>query len=175
MRVNRIIVKIEKMADTSAQKRAERWIVQHFLPGQFGGLAFEEQKVPLRWGGLFAFDAVSNDRGIIGLVSTSSAKTSGGKLATAKIQKLKCDTLYLTNIDNPCRKLLVFSELSMLQQFQKEALAGRFPKEIELLHAQLPEEIYAQVVAARLEAQREVSPLVSTTSLKGNDPNGPQP
>lgn len=83
------------MADTSAQKGAELWIVRHFLPEQFEGLAFEEQKVPLVWGGSFAFDAVSADRAIIGLVSTSSAITSGGKLAIAKVQKLKCDTLYL--------------------------------------------------------------------------------
>ena len=157
------------MADTSAQKKAELWIVKHFLPELFGGVEFEEQKISLVWGGSFAFDAVSCDKSIIGLVSTSAARTSGGKLATAKIQKLKCDTLYLTNVACVCRKLLIFSENSMLKQFQKEVVSGRFPKEIELLHAELPEEIYSQVLAARVEAQREVSPNGSNKAPKQGD------
>lgn len=146
------------MADTSAQKKAELWIVRHFLPERFDGLVFDEQRVPLVWGGHFAFDAVSLDLCIVGLVSTSAAMTSGGNQATAKIQKLKCDTLYLTNVAVPCRKLLVFSEQSMLMHFQKEVKGGRFPKDIELLHAELPSDILAAVHMARLEAQREVSP-----------------
>ncbi|MDZ4348196.1 MAG: hypothetical protein U1A22_01495 [Xanthomonadaceae bacterium] len=62
--------------------------MRHFLPQRFKGIGFKEEKVPLVWGGKFAFDAVSDDKSIIGLVSTSAAKTSGGKQATAKIQKL---------------------------------------------------------------------------------------
>ena len=158
------------MADTSAQKRAELWIVRHFMPQRFDGLAFEEQRVPLVWGGQFAFDAVSADRSIVGLVSTSAAKTSGSKQATAKIQKLKCDTFYLTNVAVPCRKLLVFSEQSMLEHFQKDVRAGRFPKDIELIHAELPPEILADVHTARLEAQREVSPSGSNNSLQARRP-----
>ncbi len=149
------------MADTSAQKRAELWIVRHFLPNQFNGLSFEELHVPLVWGGRFAFDAVCADRSIVGLVSTSAAKTSSGKQAAAKIQKLKCDTLYLTNVDVQCRKLLIFSEESMLNHFQNDVRIGRFPKGVELLHAELPPDILAGVAAARLEAQREVSPSSS--------------
>lgn len=154
------------MADTSAQKRAELWVVRHFLPKQFNGLSFEEQRVPLIWSGNFAFDAVSADQSVVGLVSTSAAKTVSGKQATAKIQKLKCDTLYLTNIAVPCQKFLVFSEMSMLDHFHKDVKAGRFPKNIELLHAELPPEILTEVNAARLEAQREVSQSASNRSLQ---------
>lgn len=163
------------MANTSAQKAAELWIVQQYLPNQFDGLTFEEKKVTLVWGGLFAFDAVCEDQSIIGLVSTSSAKTSGGKLATAKIQKLKCDTLYLTNVACPCRKLLIFSEASMFKQFQKEVSVGRFPNDIELLHVELPKEISEPVLAARLEAQREVSPTGTIIQPNIDAPDGPQP
>lgn len=46
----------------------------------------------------------------------------------------------------------------MLEHFQKDVGAGRFPSEIELIHAELPEEILAEVHVARIEAQREVSP-----------------
>lgn len=161
---------LKRMADTSAQKKAELWIVEHFLPQQFEGMQFNEQTVRLKWGGKFAFDAVSEDKSFIGLVSTSAAKTSSGKSATAKIQKLKCDTLYLTNVSVPCRKLLVFSEQSMLEHFQKEVRAGRYPREIQLMHAQLPAEILAEVQAARLEARREVSPSRSNNSLQAQPP-----
>lgn len=146
------------MANTSAQKKAELWIVGHYLPAHFDGLLFEERKVSLKWGGVFAFDAVSEDQSIIGLVSTSAAVTAGNNLATAKIQKLKCDTLYLTNVARPCRKLLIFSESSMIKQFQKEVEARRFPKDIELIHAELPDELHQEVLAARLAARREVTP-----------------
>jgi len=158
------------MADTSSQKKAEIWIVGHYLPQRFEGIPFKEQAVPLVWGGKFAFDAVSEDLSIIALVSTSTAKTSGGKQATAKIQKLKCDTLYLTNVSVPCRKILVFSERSMLEHFQKDVKAGRFPSDIELLHAELPADILAEVHAARLVAQQEVSPSGSNNSLRGRRP-----
>lgn len=158
------------MADTSAQKKAELWVTGHFLPQRFDGITFSEQTVPLVWGGEFAFDAVSNDQSIIGLISTSAAKTSGGKQATSKIQKLKCDTLYLMNVSVPCRKLLVFSERSMLEFFQKDITKGRFPNNIELLHAELPAEILAEVHAARRVAQQEVLPSGSNNSLQGQRP-----
>ena len=154
------------MADTSAQKRAELWVVRDFLPKKFNGLSFEEQPVQLVWGGNFAFDAVTTDHSTVGLVSTSSAKTVGGNQATAKIQKIKCDTLYLLNIATPCQKLLIFSELSMLDYFQKNVKSGRFPKNIELLLAELPSDILAEVHNSRMEAQREVSPSNSNNTLK---------
>lgn len=154
------------MADTKSQKNAENWIVRCFLPERYDGLEFEEKKVSLIWGGSFAFDAVSADQSIIGLVSTSAARTPSGKLGTAKIQKIKCDTLYLTNTKSPCRKILIFSEKSMFEHFQKEADAGRFPKEVELMYAKLPEEIQKLVLNAREVAQSEVMPSGSDQSSK---------
>lgn len=147
------------MANTTAQKAAELWIVREFLPKKFGGMTFVEQKIRLKWGGSFAFDAVSTDQEIVGLVSTSSARTYGGKLATAKIQKLKCDTLYLTNVAHKCKKLLVFSEPSMKSHFEKETSAGRFPSHISLIHAEVPTELYQSVLAAREASRREVTPF----------------
>lgn len=152
------------MADTTAQKDAELWIVREFLPTKFGGMTFAEQKVRLTWGGSFAFDAVSTNGGIVGLVSTSSASTSGGKLATAKIQKLKCDTLYLTNVAHECEKLLVFSEQSMKAHFEKETSAGRFPPDIALIHAELPMALYQGVLKAREASRREVTPLPNSST-----------
>lgn len=146
------------MADTRAQLQAEKWIVAKFLPELFHGLAFSERKVELKWGGSFSFDAVSHDGEIVGLVSTSSARTAGGNLATAKIQKLKCDTLYLLNAISAKKLLLIFTEETMLNHYKKEVANGRFPPEVQLIHAPLPVELYNQVLVARASAVSEVSP-----------------
>ena len=146
------------MADTRAQKQAELWVVQNHLPKVFDGLAFEERKVKLVWGGHFEFDAVSLDGTIVGLVSTSLPITSSKKQAIAKFQKLKADCLYLMHTETPCRKFMAFTEASMKDHFEKECINGRFPSEIELLHAPLPIELYERVVEARAAAAKEVSP-----------------
>ena len=149
------------MADTTAQKQAELWVVQNYLPRLFGGLAFEEREVKLIWGGYFAFDAVSLDSSVVGLVSTSLPITCRGKQATAKFQKLKADCLYLMHVALPCRKLMAFTEESMKVHFEKERLRGRFPPEIELIHAPLPHEISEKVLVARAAASKEVTPSVT--------------
>lgn len=145
------------MADTSAQHSAEKWVVTHFLPEHFEGTSFSGRKLTLKWGGQFAFDAVSQDGKIVGLVSTSAARTAGGKAAIAKFQKLKADALYLLNVNGAEQLLMIFTEDSMLKHFEKEQKSGRFPPEIAFLLAPLPEDIHACVLAARHIASAETS------------------
>lgn len=146
------------MADTSAQHVAEEWVVSQFLPMQFDGEAFAGRKLPLKWGGQFAFDAVSKDGKIVGLISTSAARTAGGKAATAKFQKLKADAFYLLHVIGAKRLALIFTEESMFLHFEKERKSGRFPPEIEFVFAPLPELIHAKVLAARHAASVVTSP-----------------
>ncbi len=146
------------MADTSAQRSAEFWIVSHFLPDHFYGTSFSSKKLSLKWGGQFAFDAVSQDGKIVGLISTSAALTASGKQAMAKFQKLKADALYLLNINSAEQRLMIFTEISMLEHFEKEKMGGRFPPEIMFLHAPLPVDIHSMVLAARHIASTETSP-----------------
>jgi hypothetical protein len=146
------------MADTTVQKRAEVWIIEYGLPDIFG-VSFECRKLKLNWGGVFEFDAVSIDGSVIASVSTSSVKTAGNKLATAKIQKIKCDTLYLLHATGAKKRALVFSELDMLRHFEKEVKNGRFPKGIQLIHVALPPGLQREVEIARRAASLETSPL----------------
>ena len=145
------------MADTRAQKRGELWVLENFLPSRYG-LPFSGRKVLLAWGGKFEFDAVSADGSIIGNVSTSSARTATGKQATAKFQKIKCDTLYLLHARGAKQRLLIFTESDMLEYFEKEVRNGRFPKGVKLLHAALPESFQREVESARKVASDETSP-----------------
>ena len=146
------------MADTSAQHIAEQWVVSEFLPSYFSGVKFVGRKLSLKWGGQFAFDAVSEDGMIVGLVSTSAARTAGGRAAIAKLQKLKADALYLLHVVGAEHFAMIFTEESMGKHFEKEKKSGRFPPEIEFVHAPLPEYIHAQVLAARHLASTETSP-----------------
>ncbi|MBI2088056.1 MAG: hypothetical protein HYT78_04845, partial [Deltaproteobacteria bacterium] len=104
------------MADTSIQREAEAWVVHEALPAIYGQ-PFSKGRMPLIWGGSFEFDAVSNDRTIVACVSTSAARTAGSKLAVGKIQKIRADTLYLLNPANIERRVLVFTEETMMRHF----------------------------------------------------------
>jgi hypothetical protein len=152
------------MADTSIQHEAEYWVVTQGLPALFPGLTFAGRRMKLAWGGVFAFDAVSQDESIVVAISTSAARTASGKLATAKFQKLKTDALYLLHLEAPVRHLMVFTEQSMHEYFKVATAAGRFPPGIELLHIPLPADLQARVLAAREVASRETSPTAGVPS-----------
>lgn len=152
------------MADTSINHAAERWIVETGLSLHWPGKTFAPKKMKLTWGGVFAFDAVSENGGIVAAVSTSAARTATGKLATAKYQKLKTDALYLLHLEVEARKVMVFTEPCMHEYFVKAAKSGRFPPNIELLHISLPKSLQAQVIETRVIASLETSPVKSTTA-----------
>ena len=78
------------MADTRIQLEVEDWVRRNWMPAHFG-TKFSRERLPLRSGGVFDFDAVSDDRSIVATISTSGSKTSGGKHAVGKILKLRSD------------------------------------------------------------------------------------
>jgi len=146
------------MVDTAAQQKAEKWVVANFLPRRFDRKSFSKRKMKLTWGGEFDVDAVSTDGRIVVLISTSTFLTTGGKSGAGKCYKIMKDTLYLLHVKNVSRRVLAFSDKSMLEHFEQEKRNGRFPPEIELLHVPLPADIQRRVVAARRAASAEVSP-----------------
>lgn len=139
------------MADTTSMTRAEAFVrLRAFGP------KYAARKVMLRWGGKFAFDAVSPDDKTVALISTSAALTVGGNLATGKIKKLTADALYLLFATGVKRRVMVFTERSMFAEFQKYQDSGRFPPSIELRHFPLPRSHRERVRDARSTAQREL-------------------
>ncbi len=160
------------MADTSAQHRAEEWVVSQFLPKHFKAHTFVGRKLTLKWGGEFAFDAVSEDGKIVGLVSTGASRTETGRPAIGKYLKLKADALYLLNVKGAMQLFMVFTEESMLKHFEKERQAGRFPPQIDLLYARLPASIHTHVLRARRAASVEVSPNMKAWPNTGTPKRG---
>ena len=141
------------MADTRVQLEVEDWVRQQWMPQHFG-MNFYRERLKIRSGGVFDFDAVSGDKSIVATISTSGAKTSGGKHAVGKILKIRSDMLFLTMVEAKHR-LVVLTELDMYEQCLKEAAGGRVPPEIEFAFAAVPEELNARLVAARQKASVE--------------------
>lgn len=141
------------MADTRVQIEVEDWVRQEWMPTKYG-MNFYRERVKIRSGGVFDFDAVSGDKRIVATVSTSGAKTSGGKHAVGKILKIRSDMLFLTMVD-ATQRLVVLTERDMYEQCLKEKAGGRVPPEIEFTFAALPPELNTRLVAARLKASTE--------------------
>jgi hypothetical protein len=116
------------VADTRVQLEVEDWVRRNWMPSEYG-TKFSRERLRLRSGGVFDFDAVSEDHFIVATISTSGSKTSGGKHAVGKILKLRSDMLFLTMVDAK-RRIIVLTERDMCDQCEKEVAGGRVPPEI---------------------------------------------
>jgi hypothetical protein len=141
------------MADTRIQLEVEDWVRRQWMESHFG-MRFSRERLSLRSGGVFDFDAVSEDHSVVATISTSGAKTSAGKHAVGKILKLRSDMLFLTMVEAK-RRIIVLTERDMCDQCEKEVAGGRVPREIEFVCAVIPDELRARLVAARAKASGE--------------------
>jgi hypothetical protein len=141
------------MADARIQLEVEDWVRRNWTPTQFG-VQFSRERLPLRSGGVFDFDAVSHDHSIVATISTSGSKTASGKHAVGKIHKLHSDMLFLTMVKAE-RRVVVLTERDMCDQCEREAAGGRVPPEIEFICAAIPAELRTRLKAARQKASGE--------------------
>lgn len=144
------------MADTRAQLDAEEWIRKEWMPVEFGRIFYPE-RFRLSTGGVFDFDAVSEDKSIIALISTSGASTASGKNGVGKLFKIRSDVLFLI-LAEADRKLIILTEKDMLDRCLQERNSGMLPHNIEFHLAEIPEELKARLKKARAKASSEVSP-----------------
>jgi hypothetical protein len=144
------------MADTRIQLEAEDWVRREWLPKQFNQ-PFRRERLRLKPGGVFDFDAVSYDDTIVANISTSSGITAGGKNPAAKIQKIRADMLFLLMVRAE-KRLVILTEKDMYELCRKEKTNGRVPEEIEFLHAELPVALVMALKEAKKKAADEVSP-----------------
>jgi hypothetical protein len=145
------------MADTRVQLEVEDWVREKWMPGQFG-CDFYRNRLILTCGGVFDFDAVSQDRKIAACISTSGGKTASGKHAVGKLLKLRSDMLFLLLAKEPDKRIIVLTEPDMLEVCSKEKAGGRVPQQIEFVLADLPEDLRKKLTQARKNASQEVSP-----------------
>lgn len=120
---------------------AEDHVRRFFLKEQFG-IRFSRERIRLSPGGIFDFDAVSEDEKIICCVSTSVGETAGGNSAVSKLSKMKADVLNLLLVPGDKKKIMVFTDEKMAELLIKEKENGRIPNDIEILISSLPQDIY---------------------------------
>lgn len=121
------------------------------------GQKFHRERLPLRSGGKFDFDAVSSDEKIIATISTSSSLTSGGKHGIGKMMKLRSDMLFLIMAAAE-RRIVILTEQDMYKKCLAEAKGGRVPPEVEFVLATIPEELRERLEKAKAKSSAEVSP-----------------
>ena len=144
------------MAHTGVQLEVEDWVRREWLPREFGQ-KFNRERLKLTSGGVFDFDAVSEDGRIVASISTSAARTARGKLGVGKLAKIRADMLFLL-MASCDRRLLVLTDETMFQQLHKEMSAGRVPPSIEFKRAKIPLELERRLVSSQEVASREVTP-----------------
>lgn len=142
------------MADTRVQLQVEDWVRKEWMPTQFGE-RFSRERVQLSCGGYFDADAVSVDGRIVATISTSGARTAGGKYAVGKMLKIRSD-MYFLLLAGTQRRLVILTEADMFAQCRKEVAGGRVPATIEFFHVEIPPELRARLVASRGVASDEI-------------------
>lgn len=144
------------MADTRVQLEVEDWVRQNWMP-KFFGTRFRRERLTLRSGGKFDFDAVSDDDRIVATISTSNSFTAGGKHAVGKLMKLRSDMLFLSMAEAE-RRVIVLTESDMYERCIAEKNGGRVPREVEFVLAQIPNELRLRLQSAKAASSKEVSP-----------------
>jgi hypothetical protein len=144
------------MADTLIQLEVEDWIRRNWMAQEYRQ-EFSPKRLRLSSGGVFEFDAVSEDGRIVANISTSGARTASGRLAVGKMLKIRSDMFFLLLADAE-RRLVILTELDVLELCQKEVESGRVPPSIEFVHAEIPPELARRLRNARRRASREVTP-----------------
>ena len=133
------------MADTKAQVEAEKWIREEYLPKKYGQ-SFRRNNLGLQSRTQSNFDAVSDDGEIVAMICTSAGFTSSGKVATEELMKVRSDALRFLMLEaTPQKRLMIFTDQSMIDLVKDEKKKGRFPSELEILKVKLPAEIAAKV------------------------------
>jgi len=144
------------MADTRVQLEVEDWVRRKWMPDRFG-VKFHRERLKLRSGGVFDFDAVGENGEVVACISTSGGHTAGGKLAVGKLLKLRSD-MYFLLLTECKRRLIVLTEKDMFRVCQNEVKGGRVPQEIEFFLAEIPADLRRKLEESKKIASREVSP-----------------
>ena len=140
------------MASSKVQKQCESWIVQTWLPNRFCD-QFENRRLEMQGRGHFEFDAVNKHQTIVGNISTATATTHTGAIASGKKSKIRADCLMLSLV-NAEKKLLILTEECMYSLAQNEQIEGRLPLDVEIYHVDLPSNLKDDLAKARNESSK---------------------
>jgi hypothetical protein len=119
------------------------------------GRVFHRDRVRLSPGGVFEFDAVSDDGKTIATISTTDAKTASGRVATGKLTKIRSDMYFLLLVPDVDRRIVILTEKGMFDLCTKEQENGRVHRLIEFVHAEIPDNLRSKLRMSREAAAKE--------------------
>ena len=134
------------MAQTEAngQTACEDWVRSCWLPTRYGQ-AFHRESLQISTG-VFDCDAVSADGRIVAAISTSCAGAPSGQRGVGQLFLLRTGMGFLL-LAGAARAIVVLTQRDLYDQCEKERRRGRMPDGVELVYAELPAELAAQVGA----------------------------
>lgn len=146
------------MADTRVQLEVEDCVRDVWMLKEFGQ-SYYRKRLVLSSGGVFDFDAVSEDRKTAACISTSNGKTASGKHAVGKLFKLRSDMLFLLLAEGLDKRLIILTEKDMFEVCCKEKRGGRVPLGIDFVLAEIPDVLRERLAVAKDSASKEVTPV----------------
>lgn len=149
-----------QMAKTTLFKNEVEPLVRDELKRIYPGHTFKETELRLgkRDDGTWAthkFDAVSEDKSIVGSIKSHSWKTSGGHLPAGKIGEMY-QAIYFLSLVGAKQKLLILTDKGTYDGFVK-AGNGKIAAGIDIKFCRLTPELQERVYAVQREASREMS------------------
>ncbi|MFZ4682433.1 MAG: hypothetical protein ACOYMS_08020 [Terrimicrobiaceae bacterium] len=116
---------------------------------------FKKTKAPLRRGGEFEFDAVSEDGAIVACISANSGRANQGGLAKTKMNKIRSDILFLLLSEAPTKVMLLVDGDLHAHAIQEQK-RGRLPDEISIRLATLSDDFQRVLAEAQANASAEM-------------------
>jgi predicted nuclease of predicted toxin-antitoxin system len=142
------------MADTTFVKRTIEPYVRGWLEKQFPGHKFAEKAVPLRGGGKYKFDAVSEDETVVGNILSNRAKTRTGRENSGAVLKALKDIQYLTKLRRKVQPVLVFTDKDFQELMLRRGSRVEVRK-IRTLVCPLPDHLQDKLVRVLDSASHE--------------------
>ncbi len=137
------------MATKNAHTEAVQWIIEVFLPKQYGQ-SFGPKNLLLQSRGSASFDAVSNDEEIVAMISTSTGLRANGKVEADALMKVRSDALKILWLEHtPAKRFIILTNPSMSRVIREEIKKGHFPKEMEIVRVKLPAALEASLAESR--------------------------
>jgi hypothetical protein len=142
------------MADTTRIEKEIEPFVRVWLGEELGDTTLTERAVTLLSGGVYMFDAVSEDRSIVAAILCNRPKTRTGRENTGGVRKALGDFDRLKQLQGNVSKIMVFTDPEFCSLIQRRA--KRFgTQDIDFKVCQLPPEKQKLLDKILNEASRE--------------------
>jgi len=127
-------------------------------------VVFGKQRLRLQPGGYHEFDAVADNGRVVASIKTASVRTSGGGHPAGNIMNCIAELYFLSLVRAP-KRLLILTSADFHELFV-EAMKGKIPRGIDIVHLPLPADVQVRLAAVQRAANDEIQPVLDPTELR---------